>query len=221
MQKTSVAVIIANLALFIGLASLPAFQELHHHWIFPILAGLFIAQWLAAGPLRPLGWLEPAAARGTVLGLLGFLLVMGIVRHWTILHCIGRCSAKLGLAAAMAAPVFLAAADRGSPGWGPVRCRTAGLACALWAAWLFAFRLGFKASSRDMVFLALAVVFLAAGRGHPPILLCGAALPAVLVLRATGQEAPVIILGIAAVAAVIILAGRYDSRRSVSITPER
>ncbi|MFA6317563.1 MAG: hypothetical protein WC943_09100, partial [Elusimicrobiota bacterium] len=145
MRKTVAAVIIANLALFILVTSSEAFQDLHHHWIFPVLAAVFIGQWAAFGGLsrrrKPWGWLEPAQARATALSLLAFLLVMGIVRHWSILHCVGRCSLKLGGACVLAAGVFLAQARLEDPFWSGLRSRTMALACLFWAGWLYAFGL--------------------------------------------------------------------------------
>lgn len=101
-------VVAANLALFILVVSTPWFQAAHHHWIFPLLAALLAAQW-ALLARRP-------GARGAVLFVLGFLLVMGCARRSTILACFGRCGFKLAVTFFIAALVYAGEALRGMPG---------------------------------------------------------------------------------------------------------
>lgn len=100
------AAVAANLLLFIAVVSLPAFREAHHHWIFPVLAVLLSLEWCAAWLLPAKGPVDPAVVRASIVSTLLFLLVMGVVRHATILACFDRCSFKLAAAALIAAPVF-------------------------------------------------------------------------------------------------------------------
>src|SRR3989304_4240539 len=93
MGMTVWAVVAANIALFIGVTSWSAFQDLHHHWIFPTLAGLLTVEWLATVVLGKRG--GACAVRATVLSIFTFLILMGIVRHYSILTCFGVCSLKL------------------------------------------------------------------------------------------------------------------------------
>ena len=136
--RTLAAVVILNLGTFILVASLPAFQSAHHHWIFPILAALLASQWAATfalGGAAPR--LDPAGARACLVSLLTFLLVMGIVRHATILACFDRCAFKLAAAAAIAAPVFWLHGLRADGGWwSPRRSNLAALGAAAWAVYL-------------------------------------------------------------------------------------
>lgn len=215
MGRTISSVIIANLILFVMVTSSQAFQDLHHHWIFPILAGVFIVEWAASGGLSSWRsssrWYDPAVARDTVLSLLAFLLVMGIVRHWSILHCIGRCSLKLGGACFMAGAAFWAQARLGSRFWGPVRSKTAALACLLWAIWLYAFGLGrAPQTTLDIVFLVLAGLLLA-GWKKPVLRLCGLGILVSLAIRRVGSENPIVFLAVPAAIAFLRLAGREDA----------
>ncbi|MBI5882988.1 MAG: hypothetical protein HZB91_07785 [Elusimicrobia bacterium] len=162
-----------------------AFQDLHHHWIFPVLAGVFIVEWAASGGLSSWRsssrWYDPAIARDTVLSLLAFLLVMGIVRHWSILHCIGRCSLKLGGACFMAGAAF------------------------------WAFGLGrAPQTTLDIVFLVLAGLLLA-GWKKPVLRLCGLGILVSLAIRRVGSENPIVFLAVPAAIAFLRLAGREDA----------
>ncbi|MBI4678542.1 MAG: hypothetical protein HY748_13265 [Elusimicrobia bacterium] len=211
MQRTVVSVIIGNLALFVLVTSSAMFQDIHHHWIFPVLAAFFIAQWALAGGLvpwrGPLGWFDPAWARPTILSLLGFLMLMGIVRHWSILHCIGRCSLKLGEAAVLAAAAFWGQARLNDPLWGPFRAKTACMACLLWAAWLFLFGFGVKPGWLDAGYLVLAALLLA-GWKRPPLRFCGLGIPVLVLVRWSGADLAVILLSVPVVLAFFWLAGR-------------
>lgn len=104
MSREPLLVVAANLALFILVASAPPFKAIHHHWIFPILAVLLGAQW-ALLRRRP-------AARGAVLSLLAFLLIMGFVRRYSISACFGRCAFKLAGTHWIAALVYAGEAIR-------------------------------------------------------------------------------------------------------------
>src|SRR3989339_329914 len=103
--KTILAGVILNLIIFILVTSSRSFQDLHHHWIFPVLGLIISAQWALAGGLLKISRLEAAldlkAARTVLLFMLGVLLLMGVVRHQTILACFGNCSFKLALAMAL------------------------------------------------------------------------------------------------------------------------
>ncbi len=124
------SVVCLNLGLFLLLVSLPAFQAAHHHWIFPALAGSIAVQWGLSFALA-----RGKEARGSLLGLLLFLLVMGILRHATILACFERCAFKLSAAAAIAAAVFGAQGRLGGGGWwNPSRSDLAALGAAVWAS---------------------------------------------------------------------------------------
>lgn len=211
MQRTAFSVITGNLVIFILLTSWPAFQEIHHHWVFPILAAVFIAEWALAGGIvavsKPSAWFDPGFARPTILSILAFLLLMGIVRHWSILHCVGRCSLKLGGAAALASVVFLAQTRQRDPLWNPVRSRAAALACALWAAWLLPFGLKVSQGRLDVVFLVAAAILLS-GWNVVALRACGLAIPLLILARHTGAELAVILLDLAIALAGISLAGR-------------
>lgn len=213
MSRTVWVVVAANIALFIGVTGLPAFRDLHHHWIFPIAAGLLAVEWALMGGLPwsgVKGWAEAGPARAAILSILGFLMLMGIVRHWSILHCADTCSLKLGAGAAAAGVVFFAQARLGDRGlWAPVRARTAALACVLWSVWLALFGAGFTARQLDVGFFALAVPLLLAWRWHAARVVA-LALPLVLLVRRTG-ELPVIVLGVVIALGGLALAGRIGA----------
>lgn len=200
-----------NLCLFILVTSLQSFQDLHHHWIFPVLAVIFAAQWALAGGLPRPGLLEraldPGAARSALLFLLGFLLLMGIVRHQTILACFGHCSFKLGGAAALAAAVFFGQARLKDAGfWGAGRAGAAALGCAFWAAFLFLFGSGLPRWGLDLVMLGGAACLLP-WRRYPCVkVILYSAAPALLLRRHLG-ETGIIVAGLALACAGVYAAG--------------
>ncbi|MBI5211173.1 MAG: hypothetical protein HY927_14470 [Elusimicrobia bacterium] len=204
MQRTAFSVITGNLVVFILLTSWPAFQEIHHHWVFPILAAVFIVEWSIIPVSKPSAWFDPRFARPAILSILAFLLLMGIVRHWSILHCVGRCSLKLGGAAALSSVVFLAQTRQRDPLWNPARSQTAALACLLWAAWLLPFGLRVSRGRLDVAFLAVAA-FLLSGWRIMALRACGLAIPLLILVRHTGAELPVILLDLGIVLAGISL----------------
>ena len=76
------AAVIANLLVFLAVVTLPAFQAAHHHWIFPVLAVVFSAQWaLTFVPSPADRFIDRVSLRASVVSLLVFLLVIGIARH--------------------------------------------------------------------------------------------------------------------------------------------
>jgi hypothetical protein len=203
--KAAAAVAASNLAVFIAITSLPAFKAAHHHWIFPALASALILQWAGSFALPSK---EGGLARQGLISLLAFLLVMGIVRHATILACFDRCSFKLGLAALMAAPIFWLHA-RLSPGkfWDALRSSVAALGALLWAAFLALKGLGAAAWAQN---LALAIVTLALwlGRDRPVFLVGALGLAAGLAARTPASEGARIGLGILAGVAFPLAAAR-------------
>ena len=183
------AVIALNLALFVLITSLPAFGSAHHHWIFPILAALLAGQWLAAFALpdarrKP----DPAIARSSILSALLFLLVMGIIRHATILTCFDRCAFKLAAAAAIAAPVFwMHGRVGGGRWWSPLRSNLAAIGAASWALYLSLRGLQLASWAIDMSFAVLALFFWL-GRSRADLLLASIGIVTGIAIRETGNE---------------------------------
>lgn len=204
-----------NLALFSLVTSVPAFRDLHHHWIFPVLAALFAAQWALAGGLVRFSALEkadPAALRSALLSLLAFLVLMGIVRHQTILACYGRCSFKLAGAAALAAAVFAGQARlRDASFWGEQRALAAALGCGFWAFFLFLY--GWRAPlwAQDAAVLAAAAALLPLWSSPAVTALLLAAGPALLARRLLGEHG-LIVLGLALACGGVWFAGRAGRR---------
>lgn len=201
-----------NLALFSAVTSLPAFTELHHHWIFPVLACLFSAQWALAGGLLRFSALEEradaAALRATLLSLLAFLILMGIVRHQTILACFGRCSFKLGGAAALAAAVFARQARlRDASFWEERRALAAALGCGFWAVYLLLFGYGLPPLALDLVVLGGAAALLPLWSSPSVTALLLAAGPALLMRRLLGEQG-IIFFGLALALGGLWFAGR-------------
>ena len=215
--KAVFGAVVLNLLLFILVASSDAFQRVHHHWIFPVLAVPLALEWGLAGGVLSAGPAPHAVARGAragVLSILAFLIFMGLVRHFTILACFGRCSFKLGGAALLAAAVFGGQSrlrDRGF--WDKTMSESAALACLLWAVYLPLFGLGVRASALELTFLAAAAALVTLGRGHPATRIVGLALPAVLLVRRLSGEHAIIGLD-----AGIILASIAAARRSAAAT---
>jgi len=208
---TIFAVAALNLLLFSAVTSLPAFRELHHHWIFPVLAAIFFAQWaLAGGLLRPARLekaADSAAARGAALFLLGFLMLMGIVRHQTILACFGRCSFKLGAAAALSAAVFAGQARLGDAAWwGRERASAAALGCAFWSVFLFLYGLGLPRWALDLAMLGGAACLLP-WRRRPAVKAALCCVAPALLLRRYLSEAGIIAAGLALACAGVYAAG--------------
>lgn len=204
-------VIAGNLALFIAVTGAPAFQALHHHWIFPLLAGVLAFEWSLTGGIWRLdrsGSAGKDAARTTVLSLLAFLILMGIVRHDSILTCFGRCAFKLAGAALIAAAVFAAESRRGGAGfWVPARAEAAGLGCLLWALYLLLLGLGSPSAPRDIAFFALAAG-LGFSRGRPAARLAAAGIPPAIALSWVSYEPAAIAGGLAIAGAGLWAAGR-------------
>lgn len=201
-----------NLLLFSAVTSLPAFRELHHHWIFPVLAAIFSAQWaLAGGLLRP-AWLEkkadPAAARGAALFLLGFLMLMGIVRYQTILACFGRCSFKLGAAAALAAAGFFLQARLGDAAWWwRERAGAAALGCGFWSVFLLLYGLGLPRWALDLAMLGGSACLLP-WRRYPAVKVILYSVAPALLLRRYFSEAGIIAAGLVLACSGVYAAGR-------------
>lgn len=208
MNRTVWAVLAANLALFIGVTSLPAFQSLHHHWIFPVLAVLLTVEWgIAAGLKNP-------SAGTTVLSLLAFLILMGVVRHHSILTCIGNCSLKLGSGAGVAAAVFLIHSQRPDRGfWRKERAQAAALASLLWSLYLFLFGQGVPPERLELGVAGMAIILIAVGRRAPQVWLVGAGALWAAAARRVGGEHLIIAADLAMAAAVLWLAGRRDAGR--------
>lgn len=208
---TAFAAVAVNLLAFILVTSLPAFQALHHHWIFPVLGLFFSAQWaLAGGLLRPglfAGSADQAALRSALLSLFCFLVLMGIVRHQTILACIGRCSFKLGGAAALAAAVFAAQARlKDASFWGENRANAAALGCAFWAAFLVLYGLRLPRWVLDAAMLAGAAALLPRRRSPAVKPLLWTLAPLLVLSRRLGEN-PLIFIGLAAACAGLYNAG--------------
>jgi hypothetical protein len=148
------AVVIANLLVFLAVVSLPAFKAAHHHWIFPVLAAVFAAEWALTFLLA-----DGAAPRANIVSLLVFLLVMGIARHATILACFDRCAFKLAAAAAIAGLVFagqVLARERGF--WEPLRASLAAAGAWLWALYLVLKGLNLAPWIIDVLFVVIALL---------------------------------------------------------------
>jgi hypothetical protein len=190
------AVIAANLALFVAVVSIPAFKSAHHHWIFPALAGLLAAQWAGAALIEKSRAVDAGVARAALLSTLLFVLVMGVVRHATILACFDRCAFKLALASALAAPVFLLQWRRGPAGWWTSRrLSLAGLGAALWALYLALTGLRVAWWAGDMTFAALAAA-LWLGRRRADFLLASLGVVAGILVRESAGEILRISLGV-------------------------
>ncbi len=196
-QRAIAAVIILNLAVFLGVVTLPAFQAAHHHWIFPVLAVLFTAQWALTFVPSPADKLvERAALRASVVSMLVFLLVMGIARHATILACFDRCSFKLAAAAAIAGGVFLGQSWTRSEGfWNPLRASLAATGAWLWALSLVLRGLNLAPWLSDLGFVILALLFWL-GRDRAVFLIASAGILIALAVRATANEYAIIGLGV-------------------------
>ncbi|MCM2304875.1 MAG: hypothetical protein NDJ72_09250, partial [Elusimicrobia bacterium] len=182
------AAVIANLLVFLAVVTLPAYQAAHHHWIFPVLAALFAAQWGLTFALPRSGRLvDREALRASVVSLLVFLLVIGIARHATILACFDRCSFKLAAAAALAGCVFLGQTWSGSGGfWNPLRASLAAAGAWLWALYLVLRALNAAPWLVDLGFAVFALMFWL-GRERALFLIVSAGILAALAVRATAN----------------------------------
>ncbi len=191
------AAVIANLLLFLAVVTLPAYQAAHHHWIFPVLAVLFAAEWALTFAMSGADKLvDHNALRASVVSLLVFLLVIGIARHATILACFDRCSFKLAAAAALAGCVFLGQMwSRSSGFWGPLRASLAASGAWLWALYLVLRGLNAAPWLVDLGFVILALMFWL-GRDRAVCLISSAGILAALAVRATANEYAIIALSV-------------------------
>jgi hypothetical protein len=190
-ERAVATVIIVNLLVFLGVVALPAFQSAHHHWIFPVLAALFAAQWALTFALA-----DGAPLRASVISLLVFLLVMGIARHATILACFDRCSFKLAGAAAIAGLVFAGQVFARDDGfWNPLRASLASAGALLWALYLVLRGLNLAAWIIDLVFVIIALLFWL-GRDRPAFIITSVVMLAALSIRATANEYAIIGLSV-------------------------
>ncbi len=191
------AAVIANLLLFLAVVTLPAYQAGHHHWIFPVLAALFAAEWALTFVPSPVDRLvDRPALRASVVSLLVFLLVIGIARHATILACYDRCSFKLAAAAALAGGVFLGQMWSRSEGfWDPLRSSLAASGAWLWALYLVLRGLNVSPWLVDLGFAIFALLFWL-GRDRAAFLIVSAGILAALVVRATANEYAIIGLSV-------------------------
>ncbi len=189
-------VLILNLALFIAVASTPAFRAAHHHWIFPLFAAALSLEWAACFALPSGGRVSREAARATIVSTLLFLLIMGVVRHATILACFDRCAFKLAAAAALAAPIFWAHGLLRAPGWWtPKRSSLAALGAAVWALYLGLTALNIGPWIMDMIF-AIVALLLWLGRHRADFLLVSVGIMSGIVIRESANEIVRISLGV-------------------------
>lgn len=185
--------IIGNLCLFLAVVALPAFEAAHHHWIFPVLAILFAAQW---GLTFILPSIDRSALRASVVSMLVFLLIIGIARHATIFACFDRCSFKLAAAAALAGCIFLGQAWTRDDGfWNPLRASLAASAAWLWALSLVLRGLNLAPWLSDLLFVILALLFWI-GRDRAVFLISSIGMVVALVARSTGNEYAIIGLSV-------------------------
>lgn len=214
--RTVVAGIILNLVIFILVTSSQNFQDLHHHWIFPVMGLILSAQWALAGGLFRISRLDALldlkAARSVLLFTLGILLLMGVVRHQTILACFGRCSFKLSLAMFMGAVVYGIQARLGDDSfWSPARAATAALACGLWAVFLALFGLGLQWWKLDILFIAISAAGLFWRRFRAVRMVISAIVPILLIRRLFGENTVIfanLLIICFGVAAVTLLTGK-------------
>lgn len=214
--KAVFGVLVFNLVLFILVTSSSTFEELHHHWIFLTLAVPLTIQWgltFAVPPGRKPAFFSIEAARACILSILAFLIFMGVVRHATILACIGRCSFKLGPAALVAAIVFTAQSRSPDLGfWCRARSETVGLACLVWAAYLALFGLHIPTGRLDIIFLAAAAVIAGLGWKRPSTRIVGLTIPIVLLVRRFFGERPIIGLDLVIVSLALAAVRRLSPR---------
>lgn len=191
------AAVVANLLLFLAVVTLPAYQASHHHWIFPVLAALFAAEWALTFVPSPADKLvDRPALRASIVSVLVFLLVIGIARHATILACFERCSFKLAAAAALAGGVFLGQMWSRSGGfWDPLRSSLAASGAWLWALYLVLRGLNVAPWLVDLGFAIFALLFWL-GRDRAAFLIVSAGILAALAVRATANEYAIIALSV-------------------------
>lgn len=183
-------VVVLNLLLFLGVTTLPAFQAAHHHWILPLLAAALVLQWAATFPLKA------PSARSPLLGVLLFLLCVGVARHATILTCFDRCAFKLAAAAAIAAPAFFLQSRLGGAGWWSVRRGDlAAFGAAAWSLYLLTRGWHLASWAIDMSFAALALA-LWLGRRRADLLLLSVGIATGIFIREISSETVRIGLGI-------------------------
>ncbi|MEK7389513.1 MAG: M28 family peptidase [Elusimicrobiota bacterium] len=191
------AIFIVNLGLFVLVTWLPNFQAAHHHWIFPLLAALLALQWAATFALAAFDKkADLPAARAFLASLLLFLLVMGIVRHATILACFDQCAFKLAAAAAIAAPVFWAQGLLDGAGWwSRRRSSLAALGSAAWALYLAmrGFQLGWWVINMSFAVVALLCWL---GRSRAEFLLLSIGIGAGILIQQSASESVRIGLGV-------------------------
>lgn len=191
------AAVVANLLLFLAVVTLPAYQASHHHWIFPVLAALFAAEWALTFVPSPADKLvDRPALRASIVSVLVFLLVIGIARHASILACFERCSFKLAAAAALAGGVFLGQMWSRSGGfWDPLRSSLAASGAWLWALYLVLRGLNVAPWLVDLGFAIFALLFWL-GRDRAAFLIVSAGILAALAVRATANEYAIIALSV-------------------------
>lgn len=183
-MRVSAALLSVNLILFIALTTLPAFRNIHHHWILPVLALLFAIEWRLV---------RSAAARGVLLWIVAFLMLMGIARHDTILRCFDQCSLKLAAAVFISGVVFWQQSRRDEPFfWNCSRSQLAAAAFASWAGYLFLFGLKLAAWSLEIAFVIVALLFWL-GRANPVFFITSLGILIFLAIRRVSEEMMVIV----------------------------
>lgn len=146
------------------------------HWSYPALSAAFAVLWLVA---------KRKDQRGILLNTWAILLMLGVARHATILVCWDRCASLMALSCALAAPVFFRQAAEGDLyWWTPARCRAAGAALALWAAWLGLDAAGLSPWLVDLIFSVVALL-LWLGRSRAEFLLLSASVLGAVLSRET------------------------------------
>ncbi|MEK7233005.1 MAG: M28 family peptidase, partial [Elusimicrobiota bacterium] len=225
--RAAFTVVIVNLVLFIAVSALAIFQTAHHHWIFPIFAVLIALQWAATCTINnTLEKFDSAMARSSLISALLFLLIMGVIRHATILACFDRCAFKLAAASAFAAPVFWAQGRFGGGcWWGQLRSNLAAMGAATWALYLALTGLHLGSWIIDIIFAIVALLFWL-GRTRADFLVVALGIAAGILIRESASEIARIGLGVVwgaviPLAAVERIQAWLDSRPRASVPPPR
>jgi len=204
LMKTSIAlrtifILVAfNLLLFIGVASSPPFQAIHHHWIFLVLALSYIFQWSLLGGIICIKgtdrFLDLKTARMTILFIMAHLLLVGIARYVTVLTCFDQCGFKLGLTAILIGMVFFFQGRlQENHFWNIVRCQIVGFGAFIWAIYLFLHAINLSIWVLDTILIVIGLVFWL-GRRNRARFIVALGIPITLLIRHTHQELIIILL---------------------------
>ncbi len=209
--RTALHILALNLCLFIVVTSLPQFRHIHHHFIFPVLGLLYAFQWCVYSLMgrwrRVSAFYDSPTAQSTLLFIMGFMSILGVIRHLTILMCFDRCSLKLAAAMFLSGAVFFLQSFKShTPFWSPVRAQIVAMGSFVWGIYLVFYAVNINPWVLESGMVIFGLIFWLMRRNRARLALA-LAIFFVLVIKHLGGEQFIIILSLSLILGLLSVVG--------------